>query len=214
MQRAIIFCRAKRKKAHRIVMRHRLDTEHTGRTCGNQGRAAANPANLANLKPSTVPHRLAEFAGLAETSGRAWGSRTADRAVESMIVTTDEFCEGLQLLGCSTARSVRPELTVERKSLDNETHSSNAPERRSVRRGLRNQTKKLRRSYVPTPRHGYRTLANEAVCWLIPWTKADFPGLIAGLREVLGGSRVTYGSLKHWRSGCRRLRRGLLQCWL
>lgn len=44
----------------------------------------------------------------------------------------------------------------------------------------------------------------KALCWLYPWDAWSYPGLIAGVMWLLRG-RATWGAVKHWRDGRRRV---------
>jgi hypothetical protein len=49
------------------------------------------------------------------------------------------------------------------------------------------------------------TLVARAIRWIIPWSRDTFPGLRAGIREVLGRSTIAWATVQGWRAGRSRI---------
>lgn len=79
---------------------------------------------------------------------------------------------------------------------------TNAPAPAAAGRAWQLHVRTTRRSIAArsTPRN--YSLAGIAGVWLVPWTKADFPGVYKGLVEILGW-RVSIGTMRSWLDGRR-----------
>jgi hypothetical protein len=49
------------------------------------------------------------------------------------------------------------------------------------------------------------TLVARAIRWIIPWSRDTFPGLRAGIREVLGRPTIAWATVQGWRAGRSRI---------
>ena len=49
------------------------------------------------------------------------------------------------------------------------------------------------------------TLAARAIRWAIPWSRDTFPGLRAGVREILRRPTIAWATVQGWRAGRSRL---------
>ena len=45
------------------------------------------------------------------------------------------------------------------------------------------------------------TLAARAIRWALPWSRDTFPGLRAGVREILRRPTITWATVQGWRAG-------------
>ena len=49
------------------------------------------------------------------------------------------------------------------------------------------------------------TLAARAIRWAVPWSRDTFPGLRAGIREILGRPTVAWATVQGWRAERSRM---------
>ena len=63
-----------------------------------------------------------------------------------------------------------------------------------------------------TPQLASNTVASHAMHWLLPWTRANFPGLQRGLLSTLAQS-LTWTAVRDWRAGRRPLPSWAARAW-
>jgi hypothetical protein len=80
---------------------------------------------------------------------------------------------------------------------------SDQPENRS--RGPRKYLNRDKRSISAPLLCDRHTLVARAIRWIIPWSRDTFPGLRAGIREVLGRPTIAWATVQGWRAGRSRI---------
>jgi hypothetical protein len=71
--------------------------------------------------------------------------------------------------------------------------------------GPRNHIKRRRRSIVAPLLCDRHTLAAQAIRWAIPWSRDTFPGMRAGIREILHRPNIAWATIQGWRADRSRL---------
>jgi hypothetical protein len=66
--------------------------------------------------------------------------------------------------------------------------------------GPHNYVKRRRRSIVAPLLCDRHTLAARAIRWAIPWSRDTFPGLRAGVREILRRPTIAWATVQGWRA--------------
>lgn len=67
-------------------------------------------------------------------------------------------------------------------------------------RARRSYSLSLARRVLSSVRPPWSSVAGRGLQWLYPWSSDDYPGVVQGALELLGG-RVTWAAVKHWRAG-------------
>jgi hypothetical protein len=84
--------------------------------------------------------------------------------------------------------------------------SDEEPDHRVSRcRGPRNHLNRDKRSISAPLLCDRHTLVARAIRWIIPWSRDTFPGLRAGIREVLKRPTVAWATVQGWRAGRSRI---------
>lgn len=78
------------------------------------------------------------------------------------------------------------------------------PHSNSQRHG-RNHSGPLSRSISAPLLSGRLTLAGRAIRWAVPWSRDTFPGLRAGVLEILGRPSLAWATVQGWRAERSRL---------
>ena len=69
----------------------------------------------------------------------------------------------------------------------------------------RNHPASRRRSVFAPLLCDRHTLAARAIRWAIPWSRETFPGMRAGVREILGRPSIAWATVQGWRAERSRM---------